>query len=124
MTAARYDLVIDQGSDFAIEFTVSESGTGKNLTNYYARAFIRPSKSSNTKTDEFNVVIPDSTKTQGIITMTLTNQKSAAITAGTYFYDLEIYTTKEVNGQTVDDYVSRLLQGIVTVTQEVTRAQS
>ncbi len=124
MTAARYDLVIDQGSDFAIEFTVSESGTGKNLTNYYARAFIRPSKSSSTKTEEFSATIPDSTKAQGKITMSLTNQKSAAITAGTYFYDLEIYTTKEVDGQTVDDYVSRLLQGIVTVTQEVTRAQS
>jgi len=37
MTAARYDLVIDQGSDFALEFTVSESGTVKNLTGYSAR---------------------------------------------------------------------------------------
>ena len=35
MSAARYDLVIDQGSDFAIEFTVDESGTVKNLTGYY-----------------------------------------------------------------------------------------
>ena len=38
MTAARYDLVIDQGSDFAIEFTVAESGSAKNLSGYTARA--------------------------------------------------------------------------------------
>mgnify|MGYP000188328383 CR=1 FL=1 len=114
MSAARYNLVIDQGSDFAIEFTVSESGTGKNLTNYYARAFIRPSKSSSTKTDEFNVLIPDSTKTQGIITMSLTNQKSAAITAGTYFYDLEIFTASDV-------IVKRLIEGQIVLSQSITR---
>ena len=32
MTAARYDLVIDQGSDFAIELTVKENETVKNDT--------------------------------------------------------------------------------------------
>jgi len=117
MTAARYDLVIDQGSDFAIEFTVSESGTGKNLTNYYARAFIRPSKSSSTKTEEFDARIPSDTAATGKITMSLTNQKSTLIPAGTYFYDLEIYTS-------ADAYVSRLLHGTVTITQEVTRANS
>ena len=117
MTAARYDLVIDQGSDFAIEFTVSESGASKDLRNYSARAFIRPSKTSATKTEEFDARIPSDTAENGKITMTLTNQKSSAISAGTYFYDLEIYTTS-------DAYVSRLLHGTVTVTQEVTRANS
>ena len=34
MTAATYDLVIDQGSDFAIDLTITESGTAKNLTGY------------------------------------------------------------------------------------------
>ena len=29
MSAARYDLVIDQGSDFAVEFTVAEAGVAK-----------------------------------------------------------------------------------------------
>ena len=48
MSAARYDLVIDQGSDFAIEFTVNESGSAKNLSGYSARAQLRPSKNSST----------------------------------------------------------------------------
>ena len=45
MSAARYDLVIDQGSDFAIEFTVAEAGTAKNLTGYSARAQLRAIRS-------------------------------------------------------------------------------
>ena len=42
MSAARYDLVIDQGSDFAVEFTVAEASVVKNLTGYSARAQLRP----------------------------------------------------------------------------------
>ena len=53
MTAARYDLVIDQGSDFAIELTVKENETVKNLSGYSARAQIRPTKSSSTLTGTF-----------------------------------------------------------------------
>ena len=32
MSAARYNLIIDQGTDFALEFIVKESGTAKNLS--------------------------------------------------------------------------------------------
>lgn len=112
MAAARYDLVIDQGSDYAVEFTVSENNTVKNLTGYSARAQMRPSKTSSTVTATFNCQIP--TGSDGKITMSLTNTASAAIAAGTYHYDLEIFTAN-------NDYVSRLLFGTATVTQEVTR---
>jgi len=112
MTAARYDLVIDQGSDFAIEFTVNESGSAKNLTGYTARAQLRPTKSSATLTTTFTCSIP--TPTNGKINMILTNATTAGLTAGRFFYDLEIFTDS-------DALVQRLLFGEVTVTQEVTR---
>ena len=32
MSAARYNLIIDQGTDFALEFIVKESGTAKSLS--------------------------------------------------------------------------------------------
>ena len=112
MSAARYDLVIDQGSDFAIEFTVAEAGTAKNLSGYSARAQLRATKSSSSVSATFTCSIP--TPTNGKITMTLPNGTSAALTAGRFFYDLEIFTAN-------DTLVNRLLFGEVTVTQEVTR---
>jgi hypothetical protein len=112
MTAARYDLVIDQGSDFAIEFTVNESGSAKNLTGYTARAQLRPTKSSSTLTATFTCSIP--TPTNGKISMILSNTVTTGLAAGRYFYDLEIFTSS-------DTLVQRLLFGEVTITQEVTR---
>jgi len=112
MSAARYDLVIDQGSDFAVEFTVAESGVVKNLTGYSARAQLRPSKGSSTLSASFVCTTPS--PTNGKINMSLANGVSAGLTAGRYFYDLEIHTGSNV-------IVSRLLFGEVTITQEVTR---
>ena len=112
MSAARYDLVIDQGSDFAIEFTVKESGSAKNLTGYSARAQLRPSKNSSTLSATFTCGI--ATPANGKITMTLPNATSKLLTAGRYHYDLEIFTSS-------DALVTRLLFGEVTLTQEVTR---
>ena len=112
MTAARYDLVIDQGSDFAIEFTVNESGSAKNLTGYTARAQLRPTKSSATLTATFTCSIPN--PANGKINMSLTNAITTGLAAGRFFYDLEIFTAS-------DGVVQRLLFGEVTLTQEVTR---
>ena len=112
MSAARYDLVIDQGSDFAVEFTVAEAGVVKNLTGYLARAQLRPSKGSSELSATFTATIP--TPTNCKINMSLGHVASSALTAGRFFYDLEIYTSNNL-------VVSRLLFGEVTVTQEVTR---
>ena len=103
MSAARYDLVIDQGSDFAVEFTVAEAGVVKNLTGYSARAQLRPSKGSSELSATFTATIP-----------TLGNAASSSLTAGRFFYDLEIFSSNNL-------VVSRLLFGEVTLTQEVTR---
>jgi len=112
MSAARYNLVIDQGSDFAINFTVKEDESAKDLTGYSARAQMRTSKTASSIAATFTCAI--GTPANGTITMSLPNGTSSALTAGTYVYDLEIFTANNA-------VVTRLLQGSVDLTQEVTR---
>ena len=112
MTAARYDLVIDQGSDFAIELTVKENETVKNLSGYNARAQIRPTKSSSTLSGTFVCSIP--TGPDGTVQMTLPNAISSGIDGGNYQYDLEIFTSSDL-------VVTKLLYGEVVINQGVTR---
>lgn len=112
MSAARYNLVIDQGSDFAVNFTVKDNGSAKDLTGYSARAQMRTTKSASSVAATFTCSIP--TPTNGTVTMSLPNATSSAMAAGTYVYDLEIFTAN-------DTVVTRILQGTVDLDQEVTR---
>jgi hypothetical protein len=112
MSAARYNLVIDQGSDFAINFTVKDNGSVKDLTGYSARAQMRTSKTASSVAATFACAII--TPSNGTITMSLANSVSTPLTSGTYVYDLEIFTANNAS-------VTRLIQGSVDLTQEVTR---
>lgn len=113
MAAATYNLVIDQGSDFTIDLVVKEQGSVKNLTNYSARAQLRTKKdASGDAAASFTCTVTNATA--GAITMELPNSTSSGIAAGRYYYDLEIFTAS-------DTVVKRLLQGEVTLNQEVTR---
>ncbi len=112
MSAAEYNLVVDQGSDFAVEFTLSENGSVKNLTGYSARAQMRKVKTSADVSATFTCSIP--TPTNGVIKIELPNATTKALSAGRYFYDLEIFTAS-------DAIVTRIMQGEVDLTQEVTR---
>lgn len=112
MSAARYNLVIDQGSDFAVNFTVKDNGSAKDLTGYSARAQMRTTKSASSVAATFTCTIPD--PSNGTVVMTLPNATSSAMAAGQYVYDLEIFTSGDV-------IVTRILQGTVDLDQEVTR---
>ena len=112
MTAATYNLTIDQGSDFALDLVVSESGSVKNLKNYSARAQMRSTKGASSVSATFTCTIPNAAA--GQVKMELSNSASSAISAGKYYYDLEIFTTS-------DAIVKRLMQGTVILTPEVTR---
>jgi len=112
MTAATYNLTIDQGSDFAIQLTLAENGSAKDLTGYSARAQLRPTKASSTLSATFTCTVTDASA--GIVRMALGNSVSAALTAGIYYYDLEIFTSG-------DGVVTRLIEGQATINQEVTR---
>ena len=112
MSAANHDLVIDQGTSFTLDVTIKEGGTAKNLTSYSARAQMRSTKTASSVAGSFTCTIP--TPSNGIVKVELTPAASAAIAAGSYFYDLEIHTSG-------DAIVKRILEGKVTLTQEVTR---
>ena len=113
MTAATYDLVIDQGSDFAIDLLIKEDGVAKDLTGYAARAQMRTTRTSAEVAATFTCTVLEPV-TDGKVKMELTNASSSAIDAGRYFYDLEIHTPNNA-------IVKRLIQGEVTINQEVTR---
>ena len=112
MTAATYDLVIDQGSDFAIDLTITESGTAKNLTGYSGRAQMRSTHASSSATASFTVSVVNATA--GTMKMEMSSSPTSGISAGRYVYDLEIHTSGDAT-------VKRLIQGSVTINPEVTR---
>tara|TARA_R110000782_G_scaffold33535_4_gene80774 strand:+ start:809 stop:1147 length:339 start_codon:yes stop_codon:yes gene_type:complete len=112
MTAATYDVEIDQGSDFAMQLQVSEDDVIRDLTGYSARGQIRQSKNSSTVAADFVCSVSD--PELGKIDISLANASSSAVKPGVYFYDIEIYTANDAS-------VTRLIQGTVSISQEVTR---
>jgi hypothetical protein len=112
MSAANYDLVIDQGSTFAIDLTVKVAGIAKDLTGYAARAKIKTSKSATSDAAEFTCTIP-APSTDGIVKMELLPAITANLAPGQYFYDLEIHTPDNVT-------VKRLIEGTVNLTAGIT----
>lgn len=113
MAAGTYNIVIDQGSDFALDLVVKVNGVVKDLTLYSARAHLRASKDpSAALTASFDCTISDAVN--GVMQMAMTNAATAAIAKGIYYYDLEIYTSADAS-------VTRLLHGKAEVRQEITR---
>ena len=113
MAAANYDLTIDQGTTFAIDITINESGSAKDLTGYSARAQMRSTKTASTVAASFTCTVLNPA-TEGKVKMELSPATTSAMAAGVYFYDLEIHTSN-------DAIVKRLIEGKVTLNQEVTR---
>jgi hypothetical protein len=112
MAAGTYDIIIDQGSDFSIQVQVEQDDSYVNLATHSARAQLRPTPTSNTLTATFTCTITDAAN--GVIKVDLTYATTANISAGKYYYDLELVNTSS-------NTVSRLLQGVARVTPEVTR---
>lgn len=110
--AAKANIVVDQGADFSTTITVTDdAGAAVDLTGYTGSGQIRKHYTSSTSTDF--VVSFDSPRTEGKVTLTLARVQTANLEAGRYVYDVEI--TSAANTR------SRLVEGIVTVTPEVTR---
>lgn len=112
MSAAKYDLTIDQGSDFSLTLNVKEDGVNKDLTGWSARGQLRETLEADVAEDfNFGSSPYDAT---GNIVATMSNQDAGNLTAGQYFYDIEIFNTSS-------DKATRILQGKVNVTRQVTR---
>lgn len=108
--ATKANLVIDQGSDFSTTITLSDpDGNLIDLSGFTGRSQIRKHYTSLTAV-EMGVILDVQTAT---ITLTLSSTQSSNLAAGRYVYDVEI--TNQAN------VVSRIVEGIVTVTPQVTR---
>jgi hypothetical protein len=108
--ASKAYLVMDQGADFSATITLTDdAGNLINIKDFTGRSQFRKSyTSSNYK--EFGVSLDSNTST---ITLTMNSANTANVVAGRYVYDLEVISSANV--------VSRLLEGILTVTPQVTK---
>ena len=111
MAAGKYNFTLEQGATFSREITVQDSGSAMNLTGYTPRMQMRSTHDSSTIALTFTATV--SNAAQGKISLTATDTLTSAVEEGIYVYDLEI----ESGGGTV----TRLMEGNVTVTPEVTR---
>ena len=110
--AIKANIVIDQGADFSTTITVTdEAGSAVDITGYTGSGQIRKHYTSSTATD-FDITF-DVPRSEGKVTIGLGRTVTANLEAGRYVYDVEI--TSSANTR------SRLVEGIVTVTPEVTR---
>jgi hypothetical protein len=108
--ATKANLVIDQGSTFATDLTLTdENGDVMNLNGYTANSQIRKWYTSSNPAAVFGTSI---NLASGVITLTLSTNETSNLVAGRYVYDVEITDGSDV---------SRIVEGIVTVTPQVTR---
>lgn len=108
--ATKANLVIDQGSTFSADLNLTdENGDMLVLNGYTANSQIRKWYTSTNAAATFTASI---NVESGVITLSLTANQTGAITAGRYVYDVELSVGSEV---------SRIVEGIVTVTPQVTR---
>jgi hypothetical protein len=108
--ALKANITIDQGTTFATTIDVTdEEGNLINLTGFTGAAQMRKHYTSVTATN-FTVSI---NANLGAVTLTMSANATNNVAPGRYVYDCELTDT---NGT-----VSRLVEGIVTVTPGVTR---
>jgi hypothetical protein len=108
--AIKGNLIIDQGSTFSTTVNVTDDNEAVvNLTGYTGAAQMRKHYTS-LNSHSFSVSI---SPLIGTVTLSMNATTTASITPGRYAYDCELTAS---NGTK-----TRLVEGIVTVTPEVTR---
>lgn len=108
--ATKANLVIDQGTTFSTDLSLTdENGDVLNLIGYSANSQVRKWYTSSNAAAVFSTSI---NTTSGVVTLSLTANQTSNLVAGRYVYDVEI-----------DDgnVISRIVEGIITVTPQVTR---
>lgn len=108
--ATKANLVIDQGSTFTTDLSMTDDeGDPLNLTGYTSNSQIRRWYTSSNASATFTTSINGNA---GVVTLSLTANQTSNITAGRYVYDVEISDGA---------IISRIVEGTVTVTPQVTR---
>lgn len=107
---SKVNLVIDQGTTFETTVTLrDDSGDILDLTGYSASGQIRKHYTSSNSTS-FAITLGGA---NGTVTLAMSANTTANVVAGRYVYDVELTTASS--------QVSRIMEGIVTVTPQVTR---
>lgn len=111
--AAYVELYMDQGATFnnVINLTDDTTNANVNISGYVVRSQMRRSYYS--KNSSANLVCTITNAANGEITLSLGASNTASIKAGRYLFDLETVAP--------DNTVNRVLEGIITVTPEITR---
>jgi hypothetical protein len=108
-----YNITCPQGATWDKTFTVTIGGTALNLTGYTAAMQVRDSAGAATAlislTNGAGITLGG---TAGSVGVTIASTATAALSAGSYSYDLELNS-----GSTI----TRLLEGAFNVTGNVTR---
>ena len=103
------NIVIDQGTTFDLTINVTaDDGSPTDLTDYTISSQIRKSYYTST----YTAFTTGKVNLTGEITLSLTPAQTSALKAGRYVYDVEMASSDET---------VRVIEGIVTVTPEVTR---
>ena len=114
--AVVYNTTIDQGADWYFNITYADpNGTPINITGSSAKCQLRsnPNSPSAVLTLDSDTGGIDIIGAQGEVNLHATAAETGAIDEGTYFYDVEITSDQDV--------VTRLVQGQIVVSAEVTR---
>jgi len=109
--AIKANLVIDQGTDFSADIDVADVDGGVfDLTGYLVAAQMRKNYAST------NAITFGATQNGagGKITLTLDSTQTVDVEPGRYLYDVEMTST--------GSEVTRVVEGVVTVTPGITRA--
>lgn len=108
--AIKANILIDQGTTFSTIITVTnDDGEPLILSGYTGAAQMRKHYTSSNST-AFSVAVNTTT---GEITLSMTANQTSNLVAGRYVYDVELTASNNA--------VSRIVEGIVTVTPQVTR---
>ena len=107
--AAKVNIVIDQGATFNTTYTIHDAlDEPIDFTGFTANSQIRKAySSSNSYT--FDVALSNN----GLVTLSMNAATTNSIVAGRYVYDVEVESLSGIR--------SRIVEGIVTVTPQVTR---
>jgi len=107
--ANKINIVIDQGTTFNTSFVILDAtDTPIDFSNFTADSQLRKSYTSSAS-HAFNVQMNNA----GEIILSMSANTTGNITAGRYVYDVEVQDPSGVR--------SRIVEGIVTVTPQVTR---
>ena len=110
MTAAIYDIIVEQYQDFARGFQLKEDGVVIDLTGYSFEAQLRERTQATTAWD-FSTIVMDAS--QGLVNISMTDTTTGSIPSGYYVYDLIMVKD---TGEKI-----RLLEGQARVKAGVTR---